>query len=142
MDPCFYRTRYEGVMKHTTSALVLDAGNCAFLPPINRRRQILGLLVHEPAGTALFATEHPEVLNLGAVRASELMAGHVTKLVEFQLVRPFHLVNFMDVLHILLENVEAPLLLGLVSGHRVVAPPPLVQVPQALLGGQVLFGEV
>lgn len=129
-------------MKHTTSALVLDTSNSSFLPPINRRWQILSLLVHEPAGTSPFATDFPEVLNFGTINASELMVGHVTKLVEFQLVRPVHLVNLMNVLHILLENIESLLLLGEVSGHRVVAPPPLVQVPQALLGGQVLFGEV
>lgn len=122
--------------------MVFDTSDSSFLPPINRRRQIIGLLVHEPAGAAPFATEHPEVVYLGTIRASELMVGHVTELVEFQLIRPFHLVNLVNVLHILLKHIEALLLLGKVSGHRVVAPPPLVQFPQTLIGSQVLFGEV
>lgn len=70
------------------------------------------------------------------------MAGHVGILVELQLVRPVHPVHGVDVLYVGLEHVETPPFLIEVAGGGVVAPPPLVQVPQAFIGAQVLLREV
>lgn len=83
------------------------------------------------------------VTDLGACKhAPELMIGHVGKLVQLQLVGPVLFVDLVDMHHILLEHVESLLLLTEVPGHRVVAPPTLIEVPQLLLRGQILLVEL
>lgn len=60
------------------------------------------------------------------VNAPELVASHVGKLVQFQLVRLVLLVEVVDIMCIGFEHVEPLVLLVDASRNRVVAPPPLV----------------
>lgn len=70
------------------------------------------------------------------------MVGHIGKLIQFQLVRLIHAVHLVNMLHVLLEHIETLMLLLQVPRNSVVAPPPLVQVPESLFGTQVLLLEV
>lgn len=60
------------------------------------------------------------------VNAPELVASHVGKLVQFQLVRLVLLVEVVDIMGIGFKHVESLVLLVDASRNRVVAPPPLV----------------
>lgn len=74
------------------------------------------------------------VVNLGArIGTPEFVVGHVRELVELQLVRFIHLVRVVDVHDVGFEHVESPVFLVEASRNRMVAPPSLVQIPQALL---------
>jgi len=70
------------------------------------------------------------------------MVGHVSELVEFQLVRLIHLVSVMHMHNICLEHVKPFVLLIEASCYSVVTPPSLVQVPQAFLGRQILVMKI
>ena len=70
------------------------------------------------------------------------MVGHVSELVQFQLVRLIHLVSVMDMHHIRFEHVKPFMLLTEASRNRVVTPPSLVQVPQAFLRRQILLMKI
>lgn len=114
----------------TTLALILDRGDGAFLPPINRCRDALYVLVHETFASDFIPMEHSVMLDLGAcINASELMVGHVCKLVQLQLVRLVHLVGLVDMSNVCLEHIESLMLLVEAGRYGVVAPPPLVQIP-------------
>nr|ACR35951.1 unknown [Zea mays] len=133
-------------------ALVLDAGDRAAEPPVDRGRQVRR---PAPAPAMLRVREAPRLAQLGAVvarpgasvRAPELVRGHVRELVQRQPERPAVLpVRLVDVPRVLLEHVEpARLLLLVVPVPRrhpvVVAAPPLVQRSQALLRRQVPLAE-
>lgn len=60
------------------------------------------------------------------VNPPELVASHVGKLVQFQLVRLVLLVEVVDIMGIGFKHVESLVLLVDASRNRVVAPPPLV----------------
>lgn len=78
--------------------------------------------------------------NLGTrINASELMVSHVCKLVQLELVRLIQLVSVVNMLNIGFEHIESLVLVFETPGHRVVAPPPLVQTPQALFSLQLLI---
>lgn len=94
----------------TTAPLVLDSSDSTLSPPINRGGKIPGLLMHEP-GAGPGAVQHPVVPDLRGVRGSELVVGHVSILVEPQVVRLVHFVHSVDVVHVDLEHVESPPLL-------------------------------
>ncbi|CAN1774420.1 hypothetical protein LINPERHAP1_LOCUS12938 [Linum perenne] len=118
----------------TTLALILNRGNSTFLPPVNRRWDSLNILVHESSIPTWGAPEHGMVVNLGVSESVlELVVGHVCKLVQLQLVGLVHLVGLMNMHHIVLEHIEPLVLVLEALGHSVVAPPPLVQLPQAVL---------
>lgn len=122
----------------TTLALILNWCDSTVLSPVNRQRDTGNLLVPERPITAPLPSEHPMMLNLGAsIRTPELVVGHVCKLVQFQLIRLVFFVAVVDMLDILLEHIEPLVLLIKAPRNRVVAPPPLVQIPQAVLRGQV-----
>lgn len=70
------------------------------------------------------------------------MVSHVCKLVQFQLVRFILLVGAVDMHDIFLEHIEPLVLLIETPGHCVMAPPLLVQIPQAFVGHQVLLVEI
>lgn len=77
--------------------------------------------------------------NLGTrINASELMVSHVCKLVQLELVGLIQLVSVVNMLNIGFEHIESLVLVVETPGHRVVAPPPLVQTPQALFSLQLL----
>lgn len=127
----------------TTLALVLNIGHGTFLPPINRGGNCVLLLVHEASTSTWRSSEHPVMVNLGpCVSAPKLMVSHVSKLVQLQLVRLIHLVGIMNMDHIFLEYIEAHVLLIKARGDRVVAPPPLIQIPQTFLGPQILLMKI
>lgn len=78
--------------------------------------------------------------NLGTrINASELMVSHVCKLVQLELVGLIQLVSVVNMLNIGFEHIESLVLVFETPGHRVVAPPPLVQTPQALFSLQLLI---
>lgn len=78
--------------------------------------------------------------NLGTrINASELMVSHVCKLVQLELVGLIQLVSVVNMLNIGFEHIESLVLVVETPGHRVVAPPPLVQTPQALFSLQLLI---
>jgi len=92
------------------------------------------MLIHE-ASIGPLTMEHPVVADFGAsIEAPELMVGKVSKLVQLKLVRLVHCVHLVNMFHILLEHIEPLVLVLKAPRHSVVAPPPLVEVPQALLG--------
>jgi len=70
------------------------------------------------------------------------MVGHVSELVQFQLVRLIHLVSVMHMHKICFEHVKPFVLLTEASRDRVVTPPSLVQVPQAFLRRQILVMKI
>lgn len=70
------------------------------------------------------------------------MVSHVCKLVEFQLVRLILLVELMDKIHILLEHIKALVLLIQTPRHSVMAPPPLIQIPQTFFSLQLFLMEI
>ncbi|KAG0477628.1 hypothetical protein HPP92_012347 [Vanilla planifolia] len=62
--------------------------------------------------------------------APEFLVGHICELVETEFVgNILALVELVDIPCIILEDIEAFLLLIEVPRHRVVAPPPLVEAP-------------
>lgn len=83
------------------------------------------------------------VTDLGAgVGVLELVGRHVGELVELELVRLVVLVGSVDVLDVALEHVEPLVLVPEAPRDRVVAAPPLVEVPKALVGLQVLVVDL
>ncbi|CAI0447482.1 unnamed protein product, partial [Linum tenue] len=114
--------------------------NSTFLPPINRRRHPPDVLVHERPVPTRCSPEHDVVVDLGvSISVLELVARHVGELVQLQLVRLVHLVGLVNVHDILLEHIEPLVLIVEARGDGVMAPPPLVQIPQALLGCQLVL---
>ncbi|VFQ83993.1 unnamed protein product [Cuscuta campestris] len=113
--------------------------NGPFGPPINRRWDCGCIGVPKGWFSARGALQLSVVIYFGTgVRASEFVVGHVGKLVELELVRlVVHLVEVVDVANVGLEDVEPLVLLVEVGRQCVVAPPPLVHLPQALLALQL-----
>jgi len=127
-------------------ALVLNTGRITFLPPVNRVGNSVHLLVHEAPTSTWCSSDHPTVLNLGptCVSSPKLMGSHVCKLVQLQLIRLIHLVGSMNMHNIFLEYSEALVLLLIkaLGDHRVVASPPLIQIPKTFLGPQILLMKI
>lgn len=100
-------------------------------------------------GNSSAATEHGAAEdNLRpCISAHELIICHVCKTVQLQFIGFINLVGHVDVFYVLLEHTE-PVVFLVEAALRevvrdiVVAPPPLVQVPEALLGGKVAIVEV
>lgn len=127
----------------TTLALILNWSDSTVLSPVNRWRNAVNLLVPKGPITPSLPLEHPMMLNLGAgISAPELVVGHVSKLVQLQLIRLVHFVGVVNMLDIQLEHIEPLVLLIEAPRNCVVAPPPLVQIPQAVLSGQVSLMEI
>lgn len=127
----------------TALSLILHSSDSAFLPPIYGWRDCIDILVHETPTATRAPLERPVVFNLGPSKDTlELMVSHVCKLVQLQFVRLILLVEVVNIVHVVLEHIEPLVLLVEVPRHRVMAPPPLVQIPQALLALQFLFMEL
>lgn len=137
------KIRDEIIQALTTFALIFDRGNSSLLPPINSSRNVGFILMRENSGETL-APPHPMVFDArSGVFAPELLVGHVCKLVETELVWLNLVVEVIDEPHILLEHIESFVVLNdvnAVHGHTtILALPPLIQIPKALLRLQVLL---
>lgn len=140
--PTIFKIRDAIIQALTTFALIFDRGNSSLLPPINGSRNVGFILMRENSGETL-APPHPVVFDARAgVFALELLVGHVCKLVETERVWLSLLVEVIDEPHILLEHIESFVVLddaNAVHGHTILALPPPIQIPEALLRLQVLL---
>ncbi len=127
----------------TTTALIFNSSHSTFQPPINRSWNTAHPLMHEALTSTWRPSEHPVVLNLWAsIHAPKLMVSHVSKLVQFQLIRLIQLVGVMNMHNIFLEHIEALVLLIKTRWDRMVAPPPLIQIPYTFLRIQILLMKI
>lgn len=122
----------------TALALILDVGNGAEGPPVDGRRRIGTVVALRSRGT-LGSLQQPVVVDLGVgIERTELLVRQVAEGVELQSVGiTTFFVELMNELNIVFEDVESRQQLVDVSGNAVVAPPPLVQTPQALFAFQI-----
>ena len=124
-------------------ALVLDAGDRALAAPVDGAGEVADALVHEPRERRRGEAVAAEVVGVGpGERGAELLSAHVAEAVEPEAVAPAAaLVVLVDVPHVVLERAEPAVLLAVVARHVVVLLPPLVQIPQRLVGLQIPLVE-
>jgi hypothetical protein len=120
--------------------LILDLHNSTFLSPIHRLGQVLAGPVRVPAALGSgkpTLTIHPTTQEHGPV----LIVGEVGEPVQAEPVRPvLHLVVLVDEPQVVLEDLEAPLLLSQgIVGLAMVDQPGLVQRPHVGVGPLAVF---
>lgn len=115
-------------------SLILHSSNSSLLPPINKDRYITHILIHEPSLPSWAPSKSSVVIHpRPRIDALELPVCHVTKLVKLEPVSCIHLVEGMYEVDVVFKDIEALLLLAEVAGCGVVASPPLIEIPEALL---------
>ena len=126
------REKKSSDQRLTTLALVPDTGYCSILPPVNRGRKVTCTLMNEPSSLS-WSMEHPVVANLWAsIVLQELMDGHISKPIQFQLVRLVLAIHLVNMFQICLEYIEALLFFSEAAGNCVLTPPSLSYKSQSL----------